>query len=206
MKNDPTLYEPKCMFCGLGVSGSLLLAAGIGAAGSIIGGMSAADAAESGADAQVRSAEIAADVQREGLTFSKETFDIGRADLAPWRSTGTAALQASNNLFIPGGHAVTQLHGQLNDLRARKAVLARTGAQPTNAVAEPGAGGATGGGVNLTDAEAISRALILLNQSNPNASQFVQIGRRNASSESDGGGAGGGGGPGGGAGGGGQGR
>jgi len=134
MKHDPTLYEPKSMFCEIGsIVGSL-----IGAGASLIGGSMASDAAEDASDAQVRAAEIAAGVQREGLAFSKEAFDIGRADLAPYRATGTGALQTMNNLFLPGGHPMVQLQGQLNDLRARRAVLARGGGQPT-----PAPGGAS---------------------------------------------------------------
>ena len=143
MKHDPTLYEPKSMFCEIGaIVGSL-----IGAGASLIGGSMASDAAEDASDAQVRAAEIAAGVQREGLAFSKETFDIGRADLAPYRATGTGALQTMNNLFLPGGHPMVKLQGQLNDLRARRAVLARGGGQPTP-VQPAGAVSADAGGGN----------------------------------------------------------
>jgi hypothetical protein len=43
-----------------------------------------------------------------------------------------------NDLFIPGGQGVVQLQGQLNDLRAQRAVLARGGEQST-----PAPGGAS---------------------------------------------------------------
>jgi hypothetical protein len=139
MKHDPTLYEPKCMFCEvISTAAALLGSAVIGAGASLIGGSQAAGAAEDASDAQVRAAEIAAGVQREGLAFSKEVFDIGRADLAPWRASGTSALGVMNDLFIPGGQGVVQLQGQLNDLRAQRAVLARGSEQST-----PAPGGAS---------------------------------------------------------------
>ena len=127
MKHDPTLYEPPCMFCEIGsVVGSI-----IGAGASLIGGAMSADAAEDASDAQVRAAEIAAGVQREGLAFQKEMFDTSRADLSPWRATGGAALNTMSDLFIPGGQPRVRLQNQLNELMARRAVLARTGGQPT---------------------------------------------------------------------------
>jgi hypothetical protein len=133
MKHDPILYEPKSMFCEISSAIGSVIGSVIGAGASLIGGSMASGAAEDASDAQVRAAEIAAGVQREGLAFSKEAFDIGRADLAPWRASGTSALGVMNDLFIPGGQGVVQLQGQLNDLRAQRAVLARGGGQSTSA-------------------------------------------------------------------------
>ena len=139
MKHDPTLYEPPCRFCEI----SSIAGAIIGGGASIIGGLLGSDAAEEASDAQVRAAEIAAGVQREGLAFSKEVFDVGRADTAPYRATGTGALGVMNNLFLPGGQTMVDMQERLNELRARQAVLARTGAQATTpeqagAAAAPG--------------------------------------------------------------------
>ena len=133
MKHDPTLYEPKCMFCEIASAIGPL----IGAAGSLIGGSIASGAAEDASDAQVRAAQIAADLGREGLDFQKETFDVSRADLAPYRASGGAALGTLNDLFIPGGQGVVQMQSRLNELRARRAVLARTGNQPPPAAPPP---------------------------------------------------------------------
>ncbi len=121
MKHDPTFYEPKCMFCEIGsvISGI----AGIASA-SI-----QADAAEDAARMQQESAREAVQLGREGLGFQQEMFDVSRADLAPYRASGAAALGTLNSLFIPGGQPVVQMQGQLNDLRAQRAVLARTGNQ-----------------------------------------------------------------------------
>jgi hypothetical protein len=154
MKHNPTLYEPKSMFCEIAsVVGSSVVGSLIGAGASLIGGSMASDAAEDASDAQVRAAEIAAGVQREGLAFSKEAFDIGRADLAPWRASGTSALGVMNDLFIPGGEGVVQLQGQLNDLRAQRAVLARGGeqstpVQPAGAASAPASAPASGSFLN----------------------------------------------------------
>ncbi len=122
MKQDPTILEPRFLrarFCEIGsIIGSV-----IGAAGSLIGGSQAAGAAEDASDAQVRAAEIAAGVGREALGFQREMYDVGRADLAPYRASGAGALQTMNNMFLPGGHSMVQMQGQLNELRAQRARL-----------------------------------------------------------------------------------
>ena len=129
MKYD--LNDPGgCKFCYIiGTGAALIGSALIGGAASLIGGSQAAGAAEDASDAQVRAAQIAADLGREGLAFQKETFDVSRADLDPYRASGAAALGTLNNLFIPGGQGVVQMQSRLNDLRARRAVLGRTGNQ-----------------------------------------------------------------------------
>ena len=140
MKYDPTLYEPKCMFCEIGSA----IGGIIGGLGSIIGGSQASGAAEDAAGAQVESARIAAELGREGLGFQQEMFDTSRADLSPYRATGGAALRTMSDMFIPGGQSVVQLQSQLNDLKAQRAVLAgqeqRGAVSPVQqAAADPGA-------------------------------------------------------------------
>ncbi len=119
MKQDPTLYEPKSNFCEI----SSLVGPAIGAIGSLIGGSQAAGAAEDASGAQVEAARIAAGVSREALGFQREMYNVGRADLAPYRNTGAGALQTMNNMFLPGGHPMVQLQGRLGELRAERARL-----------------------------------------------------------------------------------
>ena len=102
----------------------------IGAIGSIAGGLIGSSSASKASDAQVQAAQIAADLGREGLDFQKETFDVNRADTDPFRASGTAALGTLNDLFIPGGQNVVQMHSRLNALRAQREILARSGQQP----------------------------------------------------------------------------
>ena len=119
MIHDPTLYEPRDQrYCYI-----------FNAIASVIGGFVAADAAENAAEVQSASADKAIALGREGLDFQKETFDVSRADLAPYRASGGAALGTLNDLFIPGGQGVVQMQSRLNELRARRAVLARPGTQ-----------------------------------------------------------------------------
>ena len=129
MKQDPTLFEPKSMFCNFDFGD--ILSAGI----SLWAGSQASDAAGDASDAMVRAAEIAAGESRNALAFTKEAYNVGRADLAPYRATGAGALQTMNNMFLPGGHPMVQMQGRLNDLRAQRARL-----QSGSAV-----GGGTGG-------------------------------------------------------------
>ncbi len=125
MKHDPTLYEPKGRFCEI----ASIAGAVIGAGASLIGGSKTAKAAESAAGTQVEAARIAAELGREALGFQKETFEVGRADLAPYRATGAGALQTMNNMFLPGGQAMVQMQGRLNELRAQRArLMSRAGA------------------------------------------------------------------------------
>lgn len=116
MKNDPTINEPRFLrarFCHV-----------FSMIGNIVGSAITASAAESAAETQAASAREAVELGREGLGFQQEMFDTSRADLAPYRATGGAALRTMSDLFIPGGQGVVQLQGQLNDLRAQRAVLA----------------------------------------------------------------------------------
>lgn len=125
MKYD--VNEPNdCKYCSIISTGAALIGSAlIGGATSLIGGSQAAGAAKDAAGAQVEAARLAVELGREGLDFQKETFDISRADLAPYRASGGAALGTLNDLFIPGGQGVVQMHSRLNELRARRAVLAR---------------------------------------------------------------------------------
>ncbi len=136
MKQDLTLYEPKSMFCEVGS----LIGPAIGAIGSLIGGSQAAGAAEDASDAQVRAAEVAAGVSREALGFQREMYNVGRADLAPYRATGAGALQTMNNMFLPGGHPMVQMQGRLSELRAQRARL-MSGSQAAGQAGQMGPGG-----------------------------------------------------------------
>ncbi len=127
--NDPG----GCKFCHIASA----IGGIIGGIGSIIGGSMASDAASDASGAQVEAARLAVELGREGLDFQKETFDVSRADLDPYRASGGAALGTLNDLFIPGGQGVVQMHSRLNELRARRAMLARTGGQaPVQAPAQ----------------------------------------------------------------------
>lgn len=122
MKHDPTLYELPSMFCTITSAIGPLIGLGT----SLIGGAMASDAAGEAADAQVEAARIGADVEREAIGFSKGAFDVSRADLAPYRASGGAALGTLNEMFIPGGQSVVRMQGRLGELRARRAVLDST--------------------------------------------------------------------------------
>lgn len=79
-----------------------LIAAGIGAAGSILGGVFGADGAKSAARTQARSADAAQEFQRE-------MFETQRQDYAPWRRQGRNALMALRGELglgaMPAGYA-----------------------------------------------------------------------------------------------------
>jgi hypothetical protein len=128
MKHDPTLYEPMDRrWCYI-----------FSAVASVIGSVIQAGAAEDAAEAQAASADKAIALGREGLAFQQEMFDVNRADTDPYRASGTAALGTINDLFIPGGQNMVQMHSQLNELRARREVLARTGGGALAQPATPG--------------------------------------------------------------------
>ncbi len=135
MKQDPTDYQSwtPASTCEIGSA----IGGIIGGIGSLIGGSMTSDAAGDASDAQVRAAEIAAGVSREALGFQKEVYNVGRADLAPYRATGAGALQTMNNMFLPGGHPMVQMQGRLNELRAEKARLMSAGWQ--DPMSTPGA-------------------------------------------------------------------
>ena len=138
MKHDPTLYEPwaPASTCHIGS----LIGPAIGAVGSLIGGSQAAGAAEDASDAQVQAAQVAAGVSREALGFQREMYNVGRADLAPYRASGAGALQTMNQMFIPGGHAMVQMQGQLGELRAQRARLMSGGTGAGGVQAPQGTG------------------------------------------------------------------
>lgn len=109
------------MFCNFDFGD--ILSAGL----SLFGASQASDAAGDASDAMVRAAEIAAGESRNALAFTREAYNVGRADLAPYRASGAGALQTMNQMFIPGGHQMVQLQGQLNELRAQRARLTTGG-------------------------------------------------------------------------------
>ena len=137
MKQDPTNYQPwtPASLCNIGSA----IGGIIGGVGSLIGGSQAAGAAEDASGAQVEAARIAADVSREALGFQREVYNVGRADLAPYRATGAGALQTMNNMFLPGGQPMVQMQGRLNELRAERARL-MSGAGVGGASTDPAAG------------------------------------------------------------------
>lgn len=84
--------------------------AAIGAAGSIVGGLMGADAAESAADTQAAAADRASqaqlEAQRLAIEEQRRQYDTSRADLEPWRATGGAALNRLSYLLglnVPTG-------------------------------------------------------------------------------------------------------
>ncbi len=117
-----------------------LIGPAIGAIGSMIGGSQAAGAAEDASDAQVQAAQVAAGVSREALGFQREMYNVGRADLAPYRASGAGALQTMNQMFLPGGHGMVQMQGRLNELRAQRARL-MSGSQAAGQAGQMGPGG-----------------------------------------------------------------
>lgn len=75
-----------------------IIGAGIGAIGSIFGGKGQKKAAQKAADAQIKAAQLAVDEQRR-------QFDTTRADLMPWLTAGTQALDAETDLLGLDGAA-----------------------------------------------------------------------------------------------------
>lgn len=78
--------------------GGLLTVGAIGAGSSLFGSLFGASKA---ANAQVKSAQIAADTQLK-------MYDQSRADLAPWRGAGGGAVGQMSELLMPGGFADQQ--------------------------------------------------------------------------------------------------
>ena len=143
-------YEPRTPASTCEIGSIPIIGGIISGVGSIIGGSQAADAAEDGSDAQVRAAEVAAGVQREALGFQREVYDVGRADLAPYRATGATALRTMNNMFLPGGQPVVQMQGRLNELRAERARLMSAPQLGGDLNPAAGAGALVGGQDELT--------------------------------------------------------
>ncbi len=100
----------------------MVAAAGIAVA--VGGAVLSSQAAKKAASTQSASSAEAVALGREGLRFQQELFDTSRADLSPYRATGGAALHTMSNMFLPGGQAMVQLQGRLNELRAQRAALA----------------------------------------------------------------------------------
>jgi hypothetical protein len=72
-----------------------LLAAGIMAGGSILGGLFGASSAKKAAKAQVQ-------LGRESLALQDKMFQQGREDLAPWRAAGGQAIGQGLAMLQPG--------------------------------------------------------------------------------------------------------
>jgi hypothetical protein len=70
----------------------------IGGGASLLSGVLSSGASEDAADAQVEAADTSSATQlqmnREGLAQQLKMYEQGRADTAPWRETGTKALNA----------------------------------------------------------------------------------------------------------------
>ena len=88
---------------------SIALAAGLGAAGSIGGGLIGANAAQNAADTQASAAEQAAQLQaelgQEQLGFTNYTYQQGQANQQPWLQSGANSLASLDYLMGvgPGG-------------------------------------------------------------------------------------------------------
>lgn len=79
-----------------GIGTGVAIAAGVGALGTVAGGMMSSSAAQSAANAQVQASENANALQ-------KYMYDQNRTDSAPWRTAGAGAVDyVSRLLGIPG--------------------------------------------------------------------------------------------------------
>src|SRR3989304_3934104 len=76
----------------IGTGLGLLIGGLIGAGGSVAGSAIAGSAAKGAAKTQVEAADKASQLERE-------IYQQNRSDIAPWRTTGTAALQQLANLL-----------------------------------------------------------------------------------------------------------
>ena len=89
-------------------------ALGVGA--SLIGGAMSSSAASNAADAQRAAAAESAAAQREGadksIAAQREMFDIGRADLSPYREGGDAALNRLRSYLGIGGDTTSPMFGK----------------------------------------------------------------------------------------------
>ncbi len=95
---------------------------------SLLAGRSQAKSAEKAGDLQAQATRESAALQfqatREATGEIRRQYDVSRADLSPYRATGGAALHTLSNMFIPGGQNVVQMRTRLNELQARRAMLA----------------------------------------------------------------------------------
>ena len=136
MRDDPVNVEPRFLQSRTCHFWTALISAGA----SLLGGALSSRSSSKAADTQVEAARIAAEVDREALGFTREMYNVGRADLAPYRATGAGALQTLNQMFIPGGHPMVQMQGRLNELRAQRARL-MSGSQASGQANQLGPGG-----------------------------------------------------------------
>lgn len=85
-----------------------LIVGGATAGASIAGAKMASNAAKNAAKTQTaaadRSAQLQYDLGNKSLDMQRQMYEQGRADMAPWRNTGQAALgQLSSRMGLGGG-------------------------------------------------------------------------------------------------------
>jgi len=117
----------------LPVLGAILGGAAIGS--SILGGRQQAKAAKQSADAQLQAGQ-------EGMALTRESRDLARGDLAPFRTFGEGVLPQLQNMLTPEGQAAYAnennpiFRAALDNMNRRTAINAaitgRTGAGDTN--------------------------------------------------------------------------
>jgi hypothetical protein len=73
----------------------VVVAAGIGAAGSLLGGIFGGKGAKKAAKAEVK-------MQEKALALQKQMYEQSRADLAPWRDAGGQAIGQGLAMLQPG--------------------------------------------------------------------------------------------------------
>lgn len=117
--------------------------AAVGAAGSIVGGMMGADAADDAADAQREATQA-------GIAEQRRQYDQSREDMAPWRNTGTAALNQLSYLLGLSPNASTGVAPALTREQLREQLLPQfTTTQTTGASAPRSLSGLTTGAFGL---------------------------------------------------------
>lgn len=79
--------------------GAAAVAAGVGAVGSIAGGLIGASGAQSAADTQAAAINQGIGVQKDALNFQKDVYGNTRSDLAPYRGVGQNALYSLASLY-----------------------------------------------------------------------------------------------------------
>ena len=85
------------------------LAAGIGAIGSIVGGLFGSSASKSAAQAQAQAAEVAAMVQENAITAQQQEIQQAWNFLAPYRGIGQQAAATLGSMTGVGGNPQTSL-------------------------------------------------------------------------------------------------
>jgi hypothetical protein len=93
----------------MGIETAILGAGVLGAGSSLFGSSKAADAQRDAAAASAAAQREAAD---KSIAAQREMFDIGRADLAPYRQGGTTAQNQLMTLLGIGGDQNAQGYGK----------------------------------------------------------------------------------------------